>query len=89
MSFKSTSKSATLLTFPALRYSVVLGRVALVPPADGSVETGLPVSVGPLVGHVALAGEPELAVVLLVVDHVHEVGEHLAAVAADQDVRAA
>ena len=87
MSFKSTSKSATLLTFPALR--VVLGRVALVPPADGSVETGLPVAVGPLVGHVALAGEPELAVVLLVVDHVDEVGEHLAAVAADQDVRAA
>ena len=56
---------------------------------DRAVETGL-CAVGPaLVGHVALAGEAELAVVLLVVDHVHQVGEHLAAVAADQDVGAA
>ena len=36
--------------------------------------------------HVALAGEPQLAVELFVIQHVHEVGEHLAAVAADQNV---
>ena len=33
-----------------------------------------------------LAGEPQLAVVLLVVDHVDEVGEHLAAVTTDEYV---
>ncbi len=37
---------------------------------------------------VALAGEPELAVVLLVVDDVDEVGEHFTAISADQNVRA-
>ena len=37
---------------------------------------------------VALAGEPELAVVLLVVDDVDEVGEHFAAISADQNIRA-
>ena len=39
--------------------------------------------------HVALAREPQLAVVLLVVDHVDQVGEHLAAVTTDQYVRTA
>ena len=36
-----------------------------------------------LVSRVALAGEPQLAVVLLVVQHVHQVREHFSAVAAD------
>ena len=35
----------------------------------------------------ALAGEPQLAVVLLVIDHVRYGVEHLFAVAADQGVR--
>ena len=39
--------------------------------------------------HVALAGEAQLAVVLLVVDHVDQVGEHLAAVTTDEYVGAA
>ena len=46
-------------------------------------------AVDAVVRHVALAGEPELAVVLLVVDHVHEVREHLAAVTTDEYVRTA
>ena len=37
----------------------------------------------------ALAGEAHLAVVLLVVQHVHQVVEQLPAVPADQDVRVA
>ena len=40
-------------------------------------------------GHVALAREPQLAVVLLVLDHVHEIGEHFTAVAANQNIRTA
>ena len=36
---------------------------------------------------IALAGESQLAVVPLVVQHVNQVHEHLPAVAADQDVR--
>ncbi len=37
---------------------------------------------------VALAGEPELAVVFLVVDDVDQVGEHFAAISTDQNIRA-
>ena len=38
---------------------------------------------------VTLAREPEFAVVLLVLDDVHQVGKHFTAVAANQDVGAA
>ena len=37
---------------------------------------------------VALARESELAVVLLVIDHVHDVAEHFATIPANQNVRA-
>jgi hypothetical protein len=37
----------------------------------------------------ALAGEPHLAVVLLVVQHVHQVIEQLPTVTTDQDIRIA
>ena len=38
-------------------------------------------------GSAAFAGEPELAIVFLVVDHVVDVVKHLFTVAADQSVR--
>ncbi len=52
------------------------------------VGVGASVDVVPVVvgGCVALAGEPQLAVELLVLDHVHQVGKHLSTIAANQDI---
>ena len=40
-----------------------------------------------LVGDIALASEPQLAVELLVINHVHQIGKHLTAISTYENVR--
>ena len=61
-----------------------VGVVVVVAVARGSVDAD---TVGGIARHIALASEPQLAVVLFVVYHVHEVWEHFPAIAADQNIR--